>query len=101
MEIQISKKPEITISTCVNWDVWALPIQISWWSYRHIDSKYLSTEEVPDVLNVPFNPRILGGVKFVVTGKCYSFTIQFLCFHFHFEIWKWTTPSTKQSEGEK
>lgn len=73
MEIQISKKPEITIGVCHSLGIFgyfALPFSFSWWC-------------VTDVKG----------------SKNREFAIDFLCFRFWIKYWKWATPSAKQLEA--
>ena len=91
MEMTIfDKHPwEVSIGVCANWDVWSLPLQVSWWRSTRIDTIRLAAEEVPAALGVPFNPRIGGGHKWRTVGKNCNVHVHLFCFKFRIEIWKW------------
>jgi hypothetical protein len=93
-----TEKYEVSIGTTYHLDLWAL-LSINWRKYNKVDSIRLSADEVPEALNVPYNPRILGGVKHKLVGKCFTVNIDILCFRFWVETWKWFKP-IKQSEGK-
>jgi len=57
---QWGENPEYTIDVCTHWNWWALLLVISWNWYE--DSLY---------------------------NKCHTINIDFLCFHFSIEIWRW------------
>ena len=83
-----NKRRETSVGATYHLDLWTL-LSISWFKYNHVESTHLSAEEVPRELNVPWNPRILGGVKHRTTGKSFTVNIDFLCFRFFIETWKW------------
>lgn len=51
---------EVSLEAGINWDVWAVPLQIAWWHSK-------------DVLG----------------SDNKSVTLQILCFTFHIDVWKW------------
>lgn len=58
---QWGDNPEYTVDVCTHWHRWALPLSIDGWNfYDGIDN------------------------------KCYGIDVDFLCFHFSIEIWRWT-----------
>jgi len=57
---QWGNNPGYTINICVNQGYLALPLGITWWSAGKL----------------PYN-------------RCFSIGVDFLCFHFSIEIWKW------------
>lgn len=66
MEKVIERKTSDThIGLTYHWDKWALPLDISWWVYHD---------------NV--NPKRAG-------VKCFNLDIDFLCFRFFIEHWRW------------
>lgn len=83
-----NKNRDVSVGITYHLDSWAL-LSISWWKYNHVDTIFLSAEEVPEQLGVTYNPRILGGARHIVTGKCFNINIDFLCFRFFIESWRW------------
>ncbi len=72
MEKTIEHDPwEVSFSMCVNWDVWAFPVQIAWWRSKDIQGS---------------------------NNK--SVTLQILCFTFHIDVWKWSEKG-KENETTK
>ena len=89
-------KHEVSIGLTYHLDLWTL-LSINWWRYNHIDITHLSADEVPKMLNVPWNPHIIGGSKCKCVGKCLTVNIDILCFRFFIECWNWFK-IIKQSE---
>lgn len=56
---QWGTNPEYTIDVCVHWRHWALPLTINW------------------------------SISNILHNKCRNIGINFLCFHFSIEIWRW------------